>query len=111
MNEHGVTIGNEAVFTRPLKDRLDTLDDEIGAGDGTAIVDEMDIPYGILGMESVRHGLERARSAASQSFTKASSAVWISISAAPTFRSMLKSHFLSCHFFNCRSSRRVLRIP
>ena len=57
INEHGVTIGNEAVFTRPLKTRLDELPDEEESGDGA------DLGDGLLGMEFVRLGLERARTA------------------------------------------------
>jgi secernin len=61
MNEHGVTIGNEAVFTRPLHDRLTTL------ADGTTGDDDSDpnpaLTRGLLGMEFVRLGLERAQTA------------------------------------------------
>lgn len=48
VNEHDVAIGNEGLFTAPLREQLD----------GTATPDR-----GIIGMEFVRLGLERARTA------------------------------------------------
>ncbi|WP_276253182.1 C69 family dipeptidase [Halomontanus rarus] len=51
INEHGVTIGNEAVFTKPLRRALD----QARAGTHQE--------HGIIGMEYVRLGLERAETA------------------------------------------------
>ncbi|WP_416838506.1 C69 family dipeptidase [Haloferax sp. DFSO52] len=51
VNEHDVVAGNEAVFTEPLKDALDAHD----AGDTPE--------RGLLGMELLRLGLERATTA------------------------------------------------
>lgn len=51
INEHGLTIGNEAVFTKPLKRAID----QTRAGNPPE--------NGILGMEYVRLGLERAKNA------------------------------------------------
>lgn len=51
INEHGLTIGNEAVFTKPLKRAID----QTCSGNPPE--------NGILGMEYVRLGLERAKTA------------------------------------------------
>lgn len=71
LNEHGVTLGNEAVFTRPLKARLEEFEDEdrTTTDDGAAPSNDRfprsgDTSCGLLGMEFVRLGLERARTAA-----------------------------------------------
>lgn len=52
INEFGVAIGNEGVWTRPLLEMLV----EVQAG--------QDLPLGLTGMDLVRLGLERARTAA-----------------------------------------------
>ncbi len=51
VNEHNVVIGNEAVFTEPWKEALD------------AVEQSKSTEKGILGMEYVRLGLERATTA------------------------------------------------
>lgn len=51
INVHGVAIGNEAIFTKDVAEKMQ------------AVKDGENVEYGIIGMEFIRLGLERAKSA------------------------------------------------
>ncbi|MFD1412987.1 C69 family dipeptidase [Oceanobacillus jeddahense] len=51
INVHGVAIGNEAIFTKDVAEKMQ------------AVKDGEHVEYGIIGMEFIRLGLERAKTA------------------------------------------------